>query len=73
MVTVRKFFLFLLPVILLLSLPLSSFAQDPDSDPVIEPLDPPEKVTVAYVPISKFAATFDCARMSVAIRSCGLI
>ncbi len=54
----RKSFIFLLLVVLLLTLPLSSLAQGPDSGPVIEPLDPPEKVTVAYVPISKFAAMY---------------
>jgi NitT/TauT family transport system substrate-binding protein len=58
MVRALKSLLFLLPVILLMSFPLSSLAQDPDSDPVVEPLDPPEEVTVAYVPISKFAAMY---------------
>jgi NitT/TauT family transport system substrate-binding protein len=54
----RRFFLFLFPLVLLLGLPLSSLAQDPTSDPVVDPLDPPEEVSVAYVPISKFAAMY---------------
>ncbi len=58
MICVRKFSLLCLLVVLLLSLPLSSLAQDPDSEPVVDPLDPPEKVTVAYVPITKFAALY---------------
>jgi NitT/TauT family transport system substrate-binding protein len=58
MVRARKLLLCWLAVILLLGLPLSSLAQEPTSEPVVAPLDPPEKVTVAYVPISKFAAMY---------------
>ncbi len=58
MLSTRKTALLSLLVILLLSFPLISLAQDPASDPVVDPLDPPEKVTVAYVPISKFAAMY---------------
>jgi NitT/TauT family transport system substrate-binding protein len=34
----------------------AAFAQD--AEPVLEPLDPPETITVAYVPIMKFAAMY---------------
>jgi len=49
--------LLLLLLIVLLSLPLTAVAQD-EMMPALEPLDPPEDVTVAYVPIMKFAALY---------------
>lgn len=42
--------------VLLLSLAVNAFAQD--DAPVLEPLDPPEEITVAYVPIMKFATMY---------------
>jgi NitT/TauT family transport system substrate-binding protein len=47
--------LVLLAALLMLSV-IPTLAQD--DAPVMEPLDPPEKVTVAYVPIMKFAAMY---------------
>lgn len=44
---------------LLMTLALPLTAQD--EDPVLEPLDPPEEVTVAYVPIMKFATMYVAA------------
>jgi len=50
----KKLFLFCLALILVVPV----FAQDDMGEPVIEPLDPPEEVTVAYVPIMKFATMY---------------
>lgn len=51
------YFLALVSLIMLMS--HAAFAQDGDS--IDTPLDPPEKVTVAYVPILKFAPLFVAA------------
>lgn len=58
MLRLQKVIVLCLLVVVLMGLPLNSLAQDPTSDPVVPPLDPPEKVMVAYVPISKFAAMY---------------
>lgn len=50
----RKLILTALAMVLVMA--PAAFAQD--DAPVIEPLDPPETVTVAYVPIMKFAAMY---------------
>lgn len=47
-----------LMLILALVMTLSAFAVAAQDEPVLEPLDPPEQVTVAYVPIMKFAAMY---------------
>lgn len=52
----RRILLILVLVALLIG---QSFAQD--EEPVLEPLDPPETVTVAYVPITKFSTMYVAA------------
>lgn len=48
-----------LVILLALLMVLSAFSVvAQDEEPVLEPLDPPETVTVAYVPIMKFAAMY---------------
>ncbi len=53
--------LFILSLFVVLSVPI--FAQD--DAPVLEPLDPPEQVTVAYVPIMKFATMYVAAERGI--------
>lgn len=57
----RKFLLVCLSLLMVLALSLPVMAQDDMTEPVVEPLDPPEEVTVAYVPIMKFAAMYVAA------------
>jgi NitT/TauT family transport system substrate-binding protein len=52
----KRTFSLLLVFALLMSVSLTALAQD--GELVLEPLDPPEDVTVAYVPIMKFAAMY---------------
>lgn len=53
-----KRFVLLVMLLLLVALPV---VQAQDMEPVVEPLDPPEQVTVAYVPIMKFATMYVAA------------
>lgn len=53
-----RFFQFVLSVILVFTLIIPTIAQD---EPALEPLDPTEEVTVAYVPIMKFATMYVAA------------
>jgi len=56
----RKPFLLVLLILALLVGSIPAFAQD-EEEPVLEPLDPPETVKVAYVPIMKFATMYVAA------------
>lgn len=58
----RRLFLFVLVALLML---VPAAAQDDMSEPVVEPLDPPETVTVAYVPIMKFATLYVAAERGI--------
>lgn len=57
---IRKLTYLMLCALLLVGFSLSVLGQD-EMEPVIEPLDPPEEITVAYVPIMKFAPMYVAA------------
>lgn len=58
----KKHLTILLSLLLALSLTMTAVAQD---EPVMEPLDPPEEVRVAYVPIMKFATMYVAAERGI--------
>lgn len=58
----KRFLLGVVMLVALSALALGSAAQD---DLALEPLDPPEQVTVAYVPIQKFATLYVAAEQGL--------